>query len=85
MMFCVCLHDFIEIFLLRFSFSSYLGEQKLTKAGGERGDKTPRMNFAAAKGFTTTYASASLNLVLKILSLNNYLGIMGGGEFANNL
>jgi len=45
-MFCVCLYDFIEIFLLRFSFLSSLGEQKLTKADGERGAKSPHMNLA---------------------------------------
>jgi len=78
-MFRVCLQGFMEIFLLPFSFLSSLGEQKLTKAGGERGGKSPRMNFATTKGFTTTYASVALNLVLKIRSLNHSLVIMGEG------
>jgi hypothetical protein len=79
-MFCVCLHDFLEIILLRFSFLSSLGEQKLTKADGERGGKSPSMNFAITKGFRTTYVTAALNLVLKIRSLNNSLGITTGGN-----
>jgi len=81
--FCVCLQDFIEICLLRFSFLSSLCEQSLTKADGERGGKSPHTNFATTKGFTTTYASAALNLVLKIRSLSNSLGIIGGGGEGN--
>ena len=62
MAFCVCVQDLIETFLLRFSILSSLGEQKLTKADGERDGKSPRMNFATTKVFTTTYRDADKSL-----------------------
>jgi hypothetical protein len=60
--FCVCLTRLYRNVSTSIFYFIIPWRTKLTKADGERGVKSPRMNFATTKGFTTTHRGAGKSL-----------------------